>query len=572
MPNVPFFQHCGPHADFLISSRPTAQLDRTMSSLGATTKRYPSYTAYLWRYPEGETLMSGTGVIDGTFIVGPTALKSPPSTLSVGNYFVLQLKKGEAHVYSDSMGMGVIYAGRGIATNRLHLAALAIGELDICSALTTTYAEHMFCMQFPVDETPVRGIQIIASNEAVKIDNSIRIVQQAPPVDYTIAPPHDYHRLIDEGAREVSDNVRAVLNSGYPVVCDLSGGRDSRVVLAALIALGRIEDVTFYTKVGLKERGQLDAAIGSGLVRRFGGKYGVPARKSGYDVNPVEESIRKRRSQLFGAYHSITPNILNTVTPIYDTPFIRMMGGTGEMYRDYYQRFFRINSGSHRGEHLEDVLRARCGGIFGDLWFDAYFPHFRRTFERMPGDSISQKLDSHYLNFRNRFHFGLRPTRDGAPFTVSPAASNSLLKAAKCLPDSERATGRVLFDVTKALCEELAYYPYDKPPEFDFTDSRYHRPSRFDGSTLDLPPAVEDLTRQKDSGPRRPVAERPPFIPTLRDEIDKSFSELSGSQLDIVVREDLKAHICSVSSTNWRRMAAWTSRLQAFSDYCSILI
>ena len=46
--------------------------------------------------------------------------------------------------------------------------------------------------------------------------------------------------------------------AGHPIICDISGGRDSTNIASALVALDRVKDVSFHTtkpnaKWGLKD-------------------------------------------------------------------------------------------------------------------------------------------------------------------------------------------------------------------------------------------------------------------------------------------------------------------------------
>jgi hypothetical protein len=246
---------------------------------------------------------------------------------------------------------------------------------------------------------------------------------------------------------------------------------------------------------------------------------------------------------------------------------IRMMGGSGEMLRDYYQRFFTAVApdAAATPDNIARIVARRI---------PKYLKHkptiteaLEETFAHIPGQTIGEKLDGHYMAFRNRYHFGPSIKRD--QLTLSPIASPSLLRAARGLPPAEKATGRVLFDVTQALCERLPYYPHDKPGYTAFASSPYHRASKFDDAPPVLTPAPELLTAE-----RSPPKIRKPVVPkiNLRDLCYtialENFERLKSGRFDYLCNDVLRAHI---EESEPNRLGSWASKLQALSDYEMLL-
>ena len=131
--------------------------------------------------------------------------------------------------------------------------------------------------------------------------------------------------------------------------------------------------------------------------------------------------------------------------------------------------------------------------------------------------------------------------------------------------------GRVLFDVTRELCEELAYFPHDKPHPIS-TRSPFHKPSKYD----DPPPELKYLDDPKDD--RTTAAASPgavegassSILPALCPEIARrSCRELLASKTPF-------AELCTDSFLDYlendmaqkpTRIGSWSSRLQGFVDY-----
>lgn len=333
-----FVPYEGDYVDFYITTEDTAALSDMLMSLGARRFLREGHTIYVWYDSLPATLFLGSGVVGGKFRKGPQGISGQTIDYGAGAYAVIESGQRASKVVPDPFGMHVIYASETCVTNRLHLAALTGRALDYGSAFSSTYANHMFSYQFAVFDTPVSGVRMLAAGDIVRIADVIT-VKSNNTASFGVASPTEYWKLIDAGVREIVGNVNAVVDSGYPVICDLSGGRDSRLLLAALIVSGRVSDVAFNTHTNDPSRSS-DLDIATGLVREFGGNYQQSSPVMGYAVEEVSSAFLRRRSQLFGSYHYIVKSELNQVVPIARSNSVRMLGGCGELYRDYYQTFF----------------------------------------------------------------------------------------------------------------------------------------------------------------------------------------------------------------------------------------
>ena len=587
---VPYDGACG---DFLITTNDSQALRARLTALGAETMLRDGHTVYTWNLPRGQHILSGTGIFDGHFAVGPAVLDRFPEKPGIGMFNLLSFWPEKTTVRSDICAHHSLYYGAGIVTNRLHLAAIAVGRLDLRGAFANAAFNSVICHQLSTIATPVEGVNVLLGGEEVEVTNTVTTRQRdavfpGPPTDANGNPeyltPDEYHALVEKGAEEIIANVQAILDSGRPVLCDISGGRDSRIVLAAVVALGRIRDVVFNTKVTPNKLGDVDLAIATGLVKEFGGSYHPNPEVIGWDITTPRDRLLKRRSHLFGAYHFFAKTQLNTVQELAEIKGVRMLGGAGEIYRDVFQTFLQVTDRRepYDPDTLSRHLRAR------DPWDDtpeiltAAMPYYADTFDRLPGETFSQKVDSHYFFFRNSYHYGIKMPKIGIAEDINPGVSISLLKAARGLPPEVKATGRVVFDITRALCEKLAYVQYDKPWDVDFTQSDYHRPSQYDGQVLEFPPALEVLDQHVPS--KRPPVRRPdPVRIDFKDICWKMFSEnfdrLRAQESDLSIYASDKLY--NQGKTAWEKMdgnkaginrpGALASRMQAFNDFLTVM-
>lgn len=584
-----FVPHNPPLADFLVVTGNDTSLPRAMERLGARILRRPGHTLCLWGFPDGEILMAGAGIVDGQLHWGPKTLPRKPLSHGPGSYVILDLQSPELTINADPLGGHVLYVGAGLVTNRLHLAMKAVRKVDFASALASTHSNHMFCQQFNVADTPVDGVRIAMPGDTIKVASRVVVEVGNPPAEfYTPLTPTEYWNYISLAAKELAENVDSILDSGLPVVCDLTGGQDSRVLLATLIALDRTQDVSFRTQYSeadalvtatvsahrALELKRADRRIAAALVKRYGGTYSPPpVRIVGRSARTVGENILTRRSQRFGSYHFVTNALLRTATVVHDQPYIRMMGGSGELYRSYYQRFFTAVEADLPFDStvVGPMLRNTRNPILPTGLLEMSIPLFVDTFSVLPERTVGHRLDSHYRHFRNRYHFGANMSTGASHFVISPLWSPSLLRAASGLPEEDKGMGRVLFDVTRELCEELAYFPHDKPHPIS-TRSPFHKPSKYD----DSPPELKYLDDPKDD--RTTAAASPgavegassSILPALCLEIARrSCRELRASKTPF-------AELCTDSFLDYlendmaqkpTRIGSWSSRLQGFVDY-----
>lgn len=579
MTDLEFYGHEGVYADFLIATRPVPErIADEFVRLGARMVDAEGWCAFLWGQSIGNRFLSGLGILDGEFLIGPRRIKEMPTSFGCGGYAFVDVSSDVASVVPDPFGMHPVYAGSGIVTNRLHLAAMLVRDLNFGAALASTYNEGVFSFSFNTRSTPVLGVDLLGVGERVSIRNEIVVDSSDVVLGFDQADPGTYEYYIERGAREIISNVEAVLDSGLPVVCDITGGRDSRIVFGALVALGRVSEVSFNTIANNPELNS-DLLIGSGLVAKYGGSYEVDETLAGYAQFRDEDPFLKRRSQVFGSYHFVTEGEVRTVNPIIQGYSIRMLGGGGELYRDYYQSLFSsVDQTSLSCDALiENMLYSHHGTVFGSDFLPEYLSDFKRTFDCLPGETIGHKLDAHYLNFRNRFHFGARGSSGGSMLVVNPALSKWVLRAARSLPLTEKASGRVLFDLIRAMDEELAFLPFDKPIDATLFQSPYHRTSSFEDKDVTVDPAPHLLEVYKKSSrarPLRPASNVISFESRLSREIDESIAAIGSSNgpFGALIGPRLSSFIDYAKDKSPRHFSATASRLRAFADYAHLML
>ena len=550
---------------FLVTTRDSQRLRVTMEKSGAARHEAGRHTVYLWNMQMGRRLFSGVGLVDGKFVRGPVELARKPETM-IGYCASLDIDE-VIRVHTDAFGMYPVFYSDEFVTDRLHLAMMARPEVDASAVLSMFHDDWMFGQQFNCMRTPVLGVRVLAVGERIEIDSRVRVLRDVEPsVDKPIDPA-DYHDLIRKGADEIRANLSAVLDNNKRAVCAITGGRDSRVNLAALVSLGRVQDVRFTT-LDVED----DLAIGSGLVKWAGGTYRSELPVDDWVPLTFEDAYEHRRSVNFGSHHQMNKNGVTVLHQLNEEPQVLLGGGMGETFRTMYieQGFGNHELYSYAGIQAE--LRRHCTG---EKFFPGLFTEISHllgeTFEGLPGKTIAERFESHYLNFRNRLHFrGLHQASFGGAIDIHPLMAPSLLRAARSLPFSEKASGRVIYDVTRELCPAIARFQYGTPWRSDMTTSPYFNRALGPTDIISLVPAPELAAAGARStpAPRKP---RPRMNVDVEALLETSFKEnldvLSSGMFPELSGQAFRDYAQWAHSKKPQRWRVLASKVQSVVDY-----
>lgn len=568
--DLKFWPNRDPFGGFLITARDNPRLRSLMCANGATRREVCGHAVYLWNLPEGRRLFSGAGVVDGRFVRGPASIEQRPETM-IGYCAVVDLTDSIS-VRCDHFGMYPVFYSPEIITDRLHLAMMAVPHIDVPAALCAFHNDWLFGQQLNVKRTPVAGFRMLGVGERLVLRDRVKVERDA--VFREALAPEEYRELIRQGADEVRSNLAAVLDANDRVTVAITGGRDSRINLAALVSLGRVREVNFRT-LDIDD----DLPIGSGLVKWCGGTYVPRAPVEDWALLTIESAYDRRRSTNFGTYHLMEPHSLKQCYQLNSEPNVLVAGGMGEAFRTMYvgQDFgTEVGEQAYSYARMQGLLRDLCGGErhFPGLFEEISSP-LGETFEGLSGDTIADRLNDHYLNFRNRIHFrGLQQTSITGAVDFHPLMSPSLLRAARGLPPKERATELVLYDVTRALCPELVRLPYDKPWLADITRSPYFDPALGSVDALPLQPAPELVERARRDAPEplKPCPEREPVdtAEAIAKRLEANLDQLSSGIFSDISTRPYREYMRWARRRMPLRWRCVASKVQALVDFESV--
>ncbi|XAS69590.1 hypothetical protein V3C33_10265 [Micrococcaceae bacterium Sec5.7] len=274
--------------------------------------------------------------------------------------------------------------------------------------------------------------------------------------------PSTYKAGLEAVRADVEENIRAIASAGRPVnIAHLTGGVDSRAVLAAILATGVKEQFSFYCSGGPREP---DRIVAECLAVHYGLTM---SNYSGYSETSLAESFDETLLSRF----QHTSGIISGVASARGRPGTSTVssGGYGELFRSSY------NHGRPHGKSLAETAERMFGrvGMSVDparrLLADPLVRELRSRLGAVLGAAAGHdvrsdaRLDYVYLNKRNRYFMG-EISRSLSPFAarMDPLYSINGAKLALSISGVEREANIVGMDLIEQLSPGLSLLPFDR--------------------------------------------------------------------------------------------------------------
>lgn len=286
--------------------------------------------------------------------------------------------------------------------------------------------------------TSFNEIRLLAPSEYAVIRNtefpSLEVSQRAPKL------PTDYPTALKDALDEMTGRLRTLIRSGLPVVSDITGGRDSRTVLAALrVADDTTTPLSDVVRFRSSERIEEDWVIAKPLSEKYGLRVNRATQESTFGVDP-DYAFQMWRSNDLGAY-----------APLYlfksYSDEIALNGAAGGVHRSVYRK-----------ATMADQLRAMRTDYLTEDDLVALTDSMEQSLDHVGGHD-DRRLE-HFRLFRNRFHGGRNALRT---LSVAPLGSAKLRHASSLMSDEHLDRAQFYADVMYNLAPDLADEPYDSP-------------------------------------------------------------------------------------------------------------
>ena len=421
----------------------------------------------------------GNGIVSG-YVMGPNGIVrgDPAQNLALdrdigtrpGQFTYLRIDDSGATVGSDAFGHGMLYLKEcdefAIVSNRSHLISILLKEigiplsLDLTATASLLVSDNAFFSQQPSTRNGLlSGTKTVSLDaEATLYLGKVKYTRN-PYFEKMIYPTDRYADLLEEGLNDVISNCTSVLNDEAfsRFLLDLSGGKDSRMVLAAVMKVPGWRDRVLINSKDVSSNNDLQ--VSCGLANLLGLKFNDEIG-GGTESISVEDNIAIWRSYFLGSYHRVGAAPWSNLGR--RTENVTLSGGSGELLRPFWSSAFNLPS---RINDMCSILNkiSRPGTISIPQEFrEQALRQVRSELESMPGRTAIEKLDAHYFFFRNRTHFGMRAfSTYHEHLTVFPLLSKALVAAGWRCSEDERGNPAIPRDFLRKLHPVLASLPFE---------------------------------------------------------------------------------------------------------------
>lgn len=380
-----------------------------------------------------------------------------------GIFAIVRLSaSGEVAITSDPLGFRCLYFGESadvvVVSSRAPLVARALAgkrrpirdSLAMCWLAYTTYRVG--------DTTGFAGVRVVPSGAFVEIQphRGMRITRSAPWIPDPRSRDLSTEDIVELVRADIAASLRAILE--IPVdrhVIGLTGGKDSRLILAIALWAGLAHDFDYET-IGPPDLA--DVRVASDLAGLFGLRHTVRFLGLGSE-RPYADRIRD-----FVAATGGMLNIWDLSEPSATTDEVRVVGLCGEALRAHRQITKPVKS----PDALLELFRPQDLGRLRLLRPEVAQRLHRTLLDVFYEDPSGQAepldlFDAFYM--RNRVRFSRTGPREELPgqLRVMPLYSIRALRAAFALGGSARQSELLHHEITRRCSDQLARHPFAGP-------------------------------------------------------------------------------------------------------------
>lgn len=427
-------------------------------------------------YHEGkvDAAFSGIGRTSSRLIYGMSDIDSlscvDELSQQVGCFSFLRADKEQILLGTDYFGTDKLYYLQDnslfLVSNRVHLLILAMQALNIPRSpnLPHIYAyltDTFYTQQNFTQALNIHGLLVLRSDSRIRIHlPSGKVSVEKTALYYALSSyvPYDqdrYDALIDDACNEIVDNLKIALE--HPAfdqyVVHITGGLDSRLVFSALTKLPQYKDKVFaHTDAPSTSNPDLTSVVRILSKKRY--SFGTPKFDLSHKTTYTDGFYRALSTTLgVTAEHSSVPQGL----PYYKTCIFP--GAFGDyLCRPYYSKQLRgtaIGSSTVSDEDFWSYLIDHYTGFSIFDVHDAFSETFVKECLALPGTTNLDKLDNHYLYYRNGLHFSYS-NRFGAKAPFWGALQSKSLLLLKAMTSSLNLGIKVHLDLIRHLDPEIA--------------------------------------------------------------------------------------------------------------------
>ena len=372
---------------------------------------------------------------------------------------------------SNDSGTGTLLVGS--SATAIAYMAETLGEetkLDATQVQSALGTKHAWGITMQSDHSMALGTHILLPGEKIFVNDGVWSLIESELHGYTDT---DYDALLDAGAARAIKQIQVAHSLDVDQRhINLSGGRDSRMVMALLAASGLAGEFTITsmnpeTWVPASSRPLLrqDLYVASAIGEQYGMDWS-PAFDSEYVPLSFEESLDLW--QQFRAHKNFGFKARKGLYVQKGTN-IELRGAAGETFRGF-------NAVSSLGAHgnwentptsiirdLELVVKDVYSlGLLDTEGLRLQRQNLQRLVDKFSAPTIEEFLHRRYSVFRNRSHFGhTRESMANGQLPVLPLSQPEFYKAGALLGPNKMTTDQIAFDLIERLEPSLNTLRFD---------------------------------------------------------------------------------------------------------------
>ncbi|MGQ7287680.1 hypothetical protein ACUN7Z_09040 [Vreelandella venusta] len=366
---------------------------------------------------------------------------------------------------------------RGVQEKLRNLSSEKANEVAWEMAIPHLASSHNLFRTRASYKTFSKNIRVLNQDE-ILIFNKDKIEVKKRPILLSGGDSYEYH--IEKGIEKAVSDIKEYCAQGLPVQLSLSGGKDSRMLLALFIAA----ECEHYLRVTTANPRNLPSGPSKDILLK---DFEIAAKLvSYYDLKWSGDEVLSNEEMDFNESLSRWQNFRSNnsfeVVPSYNVsgPLkgfnIYMAGIGGELVRSYigaenrdkYPQWWAKagKSFDSKAQDLKAFFKIVCpmGSITKHLYASAQ-REFSDSFSFSQAADVIDCLDFSYMNYRSRAHAGVGAFNyESHKITAYPICQADFLKASRLLSREDQEDGRVIFDVMKKIDPKLLSLEFASPP------------------------------------------------------------------------------------------------------------